>query len=134
MKGYEILPHTGDVAVKATGSTREELFSAVLQGMFEAAEPRIENNAKVKREFAVESADLDSLLVDLLNEAIYMSHAHREAYDSVRFSELTWTRASGDLIGRPATGFETEIKAATHYDLSVSETEDGWTATVTFDA
>ena len=49
-------------------------------------------------------------------------------------SKLTETEIEGSFIGRPVSGFETQIKAATFHDLEVKELDDGsWEATLIFD-
>lgn len=140
MKKFELLPHTADVAVKATGSSREELFSAAMQGMFEAASPRsaaegasVPPSMKVERKFLISSSEEVSLLVDLLNEAIYLSATHGEAYDDIEFATCTLTNAAGVFKGRAVEGFATEIKAATYHDLKIEKSDGLLTATIVFD-
>lgn len=134
MNKYEILPHTADLSVRASGDSKEELVRSVLRGMFEAAEPDFGEGAAPERRFSVVSADFETLLVDLLNEAIAFSCMYHEAYDDVRFSVFSDTEAEGVFIGRPVTRFGTELKAATFHDLQVAQNDQGlWETTVTFD-
>jgi SHS2 domain-containing protein len=37
VKKFEILEHTADLKIRVFGRTKEELFSAAMRGMFEAA-------------------------------------------------------------------------------------------------
>ena len=137
MKRFEILPHTADIRIRAEGSTRPALFVAALQGMFAASGPESagEEADHVSRPFKLAATDFPTLLVDLLNEAIAASDTHREAYDDITFALVTDTKAEGAFLGAPVVGFGTQIKAATHHDLSVRKNAEGnWEATIVFDA
>lgn len=134
MKQYELLPHTADVAVRARGSSKAELLTAAVQGMFAAAEPQyVKNGEEIERPFEVAAEDFPSLLVAVLNEAIFHAGTRHEAYDDVNIASLAEMKAHGILKGRPITGFGTEIKAATYHDLSVEKKNGTWQATVIFD-
>lgn len=136
-----MLPHTADLVIHASGSTRRELLRALIEGMFTAAGPRPTEESvdegppeAVERPFGLRSVGFDSLLVDILNEAVFSAASYHEAYSDINFSSLTDTTADGALLGRPVGGFATEIKAATHHDLKVSRGPDGlYEVTVTFD-
>jgi SHS2 domain-containing protein len=136
MSPYDILPHTADMRVRASGGTRAGLLESALKGMFAAAGPRPgDGDASVERPFSVKAADFSALLVDFLNEAVSQSDVHKEVYEAVRFDLVTTTEIKGAFIGRPIDGFETQIKAATHGGVAVERNEEGlWEATITFDA
>ena len=125
MQRYEILPHTADVRVRAIGSTRAGLLVAALKGMFAAAGPRFaESGDRVERPFKLEAPDFSSLLVDLLNEAVSLSDEDHEAYEDISFTLITDKKAEGVFVDRPVTGFETQIKAATHHGLDVKKNDE----------
>lgn len=136
MSPYDILPHTADMRIRASGGTRAGLLESALKGMFAAAGPRPgEGDASVERPFSVKAADFPALLVDFLNEAISQSDINKEAYEAVRFDLVTMTEVKGAFVGRPIQGFETQVKAATHGGLEVKKNEEGlWEAVITFDA
>jgi len=131
---YEIIPHRADVTIQARGKNREEALISLLQGMFAAAEPRFEDGEDVRRPFEVRSESAESFIVDFLNAALAESDIQYEAYEDVKFTELSDTVATGILVGRKAGGFETQIKAATHHDAYAAQEPDGsWKMRVTFD-
>jgi SHS2 domain-containing protein len=136
MQRFEILPHTADIRIKATGSTRAGLMTAALKGMSAAAGPRAKEGVEaVERPFSLSADDFPSLLVDLLNEAVSLSDTHREAYEDIRFTLATDKKAEGAFVGRPIEAFETQIKAATHHDLDIVKNAEGqWEAVIVFDA
>lgn len=135
MQKYEIIPHTADMRIRALGSTRAGLLAAVLKGMFAAAMPRaVENGKACERPFHMKADDFSALLIDVLNEAIFLSDTNHEYYDDIRFDLITDKEAKGSFVGKSAGSFETQIKAATHHDLEVKKNNQGqWEATVTFD-
>ena len=135
MHRYEILPHTADVRVRALGSTRAGLLIAALKGMFSAAVPRyVGEPTETRRPFKLESGDFNALLVDFLNEAVSLSDMNHEAYEDVAFTLITDTKAEGEFVGKPVTGFETQIKAATHTGQGATKKDEVvWEATLTFD-
>jgi SHS2 domain-containing protein len=133
MKPYEILEHLADLKIRAFGETKEELFSNMLKGMFEAAGAKIENRKKVSRKIKIKSADEQSLLVDFLSEALAQSDINNEAYFEAEFEKLTATELVGKFFGFPVKSFGTEIKAVTYHGLEIKKVSGGWEATVLFD-
>lgn len=130
---YEILPHTADMVIRVTATTREDVLRSLIQGMFAAAEPREVGEERVERSFAVIGANSAYLVVDFLNVALAESDVRSEAYDDVRFDVVTDEAFVGVLIGHPVGGFATQIKAATYHDLVVQTGPSGWEMRVTFD-
>lgn len=132
---FEILPHTADVAIRASGKNMEELLQALLQGMFAAAGPKWADSKTVERPFSVSSSDTVALVVDFLSEALATSDINKEAYTEAKFFSLTEISAKGVLVGKPITSFETQIKAVTYHNLEIRRRPDGelLETTVTFD-
>ena len=128
------------------GKTREELFANALIGMFQSTRPiapdchydahdRLVCPAlPITRDIGVNSMDLESLLVDFLSDALYLSDVHNEAYLGVTISNLSENRISATLHGISITGFdESEIKAVTYHDLAITKKDDLWQADIVFD-
>ena len=134
MKEYEILTHPADLKIKIKGKGKEELFLNALKGMADSQKAEIKNKEKVKREIKLNSLDLPALLVDFLNNALYLSQVNKESYFDVRFEKFTDTEIEGELIARKAERFGEDIKAATHHDMNVGMSKEGiWEATILFD-
>jgi len=135
MKRYEILEHKADLKIKVRGSSKEELFLNALLGMEEGLRPETkETKEEIKREIKIKSIDLPALLVDFLNEALYLIQVHKEIYNSINFRKLTDSELAGELIGQKVERFGEDIKAVTYHDLDIYQKEDGtWEAVVLFD-
>ena len=91
-------------------------------------------NLPKKRELTVVANDYDSLLVDFLSEALYLSDVDNEAYLDATVHMMTDQSIKATLHGVPVTGFEVvEIKAVTYHDLHVQKMNGGWRTDIVFD-
>ncbi|MFH1640349.1 MAG: archease [Candidatus Omnitrophota bacterium] len=89
--------------------------------------------AKIKIEQEADS--LEELLVNWLNELLSLS-----ATKELIFSDFQIIRIDNNTLKALVTGEDissyrvnSEIKAATYYDLKVEETDSGWQAQLIFD-
>ncbi len=137
MKVYQILEHVTDLEIRAFGKTKEELFSNMLRGMFEAIKPKKQKNKKTRKQIArevkIKSTDEESLLVDFLSEALTLSDINNEAYFEAKFDKLTDKELEGKIFGWPIEMFGVEIKAVTYHGLYIKRIDGDWEAKVLFD-
>src|SRR5579871_5548096 len=116
-KDFEMLPHTADIKIRAYGTNKKELFRNALIGMFQSIHPiitgcRMENNRVIcdalpkHHIIELKACDEESLLVDFLSEALYLSDVHNEAYLDATIDELTDTAIKATIHGIKVTGFE----------------------------
>lgn len=145
MIDFEMLPHTADIKIRAYGVTKKELFRNALVGMFQSVQPitdvcRIENDRVVcdelpmTHDIVLKSADEESLLVDFLSEALYLSDVYDEAYFDADIHELTANVVKATVRGVHIRGFEVvEIKAVTYHELAITKNDDGWQVDIVFD-
>jgi SHS2 domain-containing protein len=133
-KDFEVLPHTADLKIRAYGKSKEELFVNALKGMFASIRPEVRDKTVVSHEVSVESHDLDSLLVDFLSEALYLSDVHKEAYLDAEIELEGEDRLKGVIKGVKISDFQGgEIKAVTHHDLKIEKKEGLLVAEILFD-
>jgi len=132
--GYEILEHTADIGLRATGRSLSELFANACHGTLEIMGAAGADGDEVAT-VTVEAGDEGSLLVDVLNELIYLVDARQARVAAAEvatgqpgraMATFRWAPSDEELSG-------TELKATTYHQLSVERTEDGYTATVYFD-
>jgi len=134
MKKYEFLEHKADLKIRAFGKTKEELFLNMLLGMEESLKPAQKEKKEIIRKIKIKSLDLTALLVDFLNEALYLNQIRKEIYFKAGFSKFSDTELEGEFIGKEVENFGEDIKAATYNDLNIRQNEDGyWEAIVVFD-
>lgn len=136
-EGFEILEHTADIGVRAAGPTVESVFAAAARGMVHILGVEAEDEATQATErIDLEGSDLGGLLVDWLNELLFIVDARESAIGDIRVlraSETTGVRAEIDVVAGAGPPRGTELKAATYHQLSVERTANGYTATVYFD-
>jgi len=133
MKKYQILEHISDLKIRAFGKTKEKLFLNMLKAMAESQKAR-KLGEKATREIRIKSSDLATLLVDFLNEVLYLNQVNKENYFDVKFKKFTDTEIEGELIGQKIERLGEDIKAATYHNLDLHQKEDKtWEATVLFD-
>ncbi|MDX9953735.1 MAG: molybdopterin-guanine dinucleotide biosynthesis protein B [Anaerolineae bacterium] len=132
---WEELEHTADLALGVWAPDGPGLFSAAAQGM--AALTAVATQAPLTRvaTIALEAVDRESLLVDWLNELLYLSESGGEqfAYLAFRFEVLTETTLRAVAMGARVTEVRNAVKAATFHDLAIRATEMGLETTLVFD-
>jgi SHS2 domain-containing protein len=133
---FEILDHTAELRLRGYGKTKEELFSTMLLGMSSILKPLPQKGEtpRQKDEISIQSSDLAALLVDFLNEILYLSSVNKAVYRDLLISELSREKLKAETRGVVVSGFEKDIKAATHHQASVRKRPDGtWEGEVIFD-
>ena len=143
---FELVEHTADLQLHVYGDSLAQLFKHALIGMFQSIEPHAKGCYKknqrvvcpelpIKRQVRLQAADQESLLVDFLSHALYLSDVNDEAYLDVDIETISQTTLQATLKGVAIIGMEVvEIKAVTYHDLTVKQRDDGsWFANVVFD-
>ena len=133
MKKFEILEHITDLKIRAFGKDKKELFLNTMIGMYTGARYESEGR-EIKREIQISSLDSSALLVDFLNELIYLTETHKEVYHRIQFQKFNNQDLQGTLIGKKLQKIGVLIKGATYHQLQIHQREDGiWEATILFD-
>ena len=139
--GFELLEHTADVGIRAHGATLEEAFEQATLGLAEVqgAPTRGPEPARASGEPAavqVSAADTGGLLVDWLNEVLWLTDTRRAGVAGVRVERVGEGRASGSVVltsdgPGPEGAF---VKAATYHRLRVEpDPGGGWRVEVYLD-
>lgn len=125
MNRFLIVPTTADVAIEAFGATEEDLFAQVGLGLFsimcelETVEPRESLQA------VAEAPDHEALLVQWLNELIYLHEVNEFLACEVRVVEVSERGVKGELRGERVDperhSLLTEVKAATYHQLTLEQ-------------
>ncbi len=131
--GYELLEHTADLGLRARGATLEELFEQATVGLAEvlgAWRPGPGESVAV----VVDAIDLGGLLVDWLNEVVYLQEVRGGSLGAIRVERISEGRAAGEIVLRsqPPSG-GTYVKAVTYHQLRVERWAGGWLAEVYLD-
>lgn len=131
--GSEEVEHTADRAFRVRGRNLAELLenSARTITALDGEPPAGESG--VRREIEIAGHDRETLLVNWLNEILYLEQTHREFYDHFLLSNVTDIHLRAQLNGRRLRHSVTSIKAVTFHNLQVRETSDGLEATIVVD-
>ncbi len=128
---HEWRSHTADIELAIEADSPEQVFAQAatafgeLIGLDEQGEP-------ARHDVTVEATDREALLVQWLEELIFLADTESfvpQLADGIRL-ETTSVRAT--LIGRRAP-FEPLVKAATYHGLRFAQDEDNWHARVVLD-
>jgi SHS2 domain-containing protein len=133
MSPFEEIDHTADWAFRVNAPSRETLFTEAAEALYHMAGLQTAPAANRARKIHLRSDDPESLLIQWLNELIFLLDRERLELREIRIDRLTDTelRASGRAADVLAIG--KYIKAATYSGLRISEHGGVWQATVVLD-
>ena len=134
MRGYEILEHTADVGIRATGPTLEACFEEATRALADIIGILSPGRGRPQR-VEVTAPDLGALLVDWLGEILYLHDARDAVITDVVVDSVADGRAAGavSLSARESPAEGTQVKAITWHRLDVRETAEGFVAEVYVD-
>ncbi len=133
MPRYEQLEHTADLALRIYGQDLSELFANAAYAMFCQLADLEHIGLSMQRHVRVEGTDYESLLVNWLNELIYLHETRGEVYSSFDIHELSPQGLQATVSGERSEDIHTIIKAATFHDLAIHGTDSGYEATIVLD-
>jgi SHS2 domain-containing protein len=128
---YEWRGHTAEIELAIEADSEEQVFTDALAAFAELV-ALAESGAAVKHDIALEASDRASLLVEWLQELIFL--ADTEGFIAVGAEELRLeaTSIEARLVGKHAP-FEPLVKAATYHGLLFEREGNTWRARVVLD-
>ena len=132
---YEIVEHTADVGIKASGATLEEAFRETSLGLLDITGTWVPNGGE-DVPLAFEGTDAASLLVDWLGEILYLQDARDSLVSGIEVEEADQERVVGVVRLTPRGEVDPErtaVKAITYHQLAVENSGDAWRITVFVD-
>jgi SHS2 domain-containing protein len=130
---YEQLEHTADLALRICGRDLRELFANAAYAMFSQLADVEHIVPTVQHRMQIEGTDREALLVNWLNELLYLHETQGQVYSAFDIHQLSPRSLRATVGGQQSEDIHTIIKAATHHDLAINETPEGYVATVVFD-
>jgi SHS2 domain-containing protein len=135
MKKFEVLDISGDVGLRVSGTTVDELFEVAASGMSALITDPSKITSIEKREITVKNNTLEDLLVLWLNELIFLFDTY--GYIGNLFSvdiknTILSARVSGSIFNPEVNEKRLLLKAATYHKLSLKK-DSIWKATIIFD-
>lgn len=134
---FDMIDHTADVGVVAYGADARELFSNAARALFSLiAEPE-SVEGQLRLDLHVSSGDRESLLVDWLNELIYVFDVRHILFNRFDIQNLTDSSLEAACYGEPFDPvrhrLKTGVKAATYHMLKLDRCDDRYRAQIIFD-
>ncbi|MBN1856958.1 MAG: archease [Dehalococcoidia bacterium] len=134
---FEIVSHTADIAMAVRGRTLAELMANAGCALYSMLLGPCNSTEQIERTVVVDSIDRDALLVDWLNELIYMVDVEQLAFARFEIVHMDDTRATVRCFGHPIDEthhrLKRDIKAATHHMAQIESDGSEFTARVILD-
>ncbi len=136
--GYrELEGVTADVGIGAWGSTLCEAIIYTSVGLFSLISDLNTLTGSDSRTISIQAPDLDSLLINYLNEIIFLEETESflpKTVESFILEDLALTALiKGDIYDPARHSPNIEVKAATYHGLVIKEDPEGWEVEVIFD-
>lgn len=136
-RAFEIIDHTADVGIIAYGADVEELFSNAALALFSLITEPESIDEKLRLGLEVRSKGRDNLLVEWLNELIYLFDVKHVLFSRFDINSLTLNRLKANCYGEEFSPLKHKInvgvKAATYHMLKLDRNGNDYRAQVIFD-
>jgi SHS2 domain-containing protein len=133
---FEVIEHTADIGIIARGSNLPALFSNAASGMLSLLIQTGALRQDITRDVRLEAADTETLLVQWLNELLYIIYTEKLVlfkFDILIKGTSLVACCAGQEIELKSHMFKREIKAATYHDLRIVERDGEYSAQIIFD-
>ena len=124
---FEILEHTADVGIEASGASCEEAFAAAAEGLATLLGAWFPGEG-APRDVLVEAPDREALLVAWLDELLFLHEAEEVVFGGFDIHRVGEGDLDASVLAAPAAGRALEgnaIKAATFHRLRVASEAGG---------
>jgi SHS2 domain-containing protein len=135
-KDFEFINHTADVGVVAYGASLSEAFSNAARALFSLIVELRSVRETLSRGIELKAPDDESLLVEWLNELIYLFDTENILFRRFDVTVLGEGRLRatgyGEKVDRSRHRLKVGVKAATYHMLRVTK-DNGYRVQVIFD-
>ena len=135
-KEFELIDHTADVGIIAYGASMNQAFANAARGLFSIITDLDGIEEALHRDIEITAPDQESLLVEWLNELIYLFDVENIIFNRFDITRLNnnylEARIYGEKVDSSRHKLKTGVKAATYHMLKV-EKNNGYQAQVLFD-
>jgi len=131
MRAFKIIEHTADLRLQVFGHNYEELFQNAVLGL-----NSILVNEKLRKVYykktpvgfekiKIEGLDINSLLVNFLNEILTQSQINKKIYTRVKFLRFSEKFLEAHIFGVFIDYFDKDIKAVTYHGVEIKKNKRG---------
>jgi SHS2 domain-containing protein len=137
MKPYEVIDHTADIGLMVRGRDLPSLFEHAAEGFFDLITDLKEVKGTIEKRIAIRAEPLERLMVDWLSELLYLHDVELLLFSQFHVESVGEDGLEAVVRGEPFVEgrheIKTEVKAVTHHQIMVKESEKGWVARIIFD-
>ncbi len=124
-KDFEIIDHTADVGIAAYGADMSQAFANAARALFSLITELDDVAEVLHRDVELTAPDQESLLVEWLNELIYLFDTDNIIFKRFDITQLNNTqlkaRSYGEKVDKSKHKLKTGVKAATYHMLKVDK-------------
>ena len=135
-KDFEIVNHTADIGIIAYGADVNQAFANAARALFSLITELDNVEEVLYRDIVLTATDQESLLVEWLNELIYLFDTENIIFKRFDITQLNNTQLKAIIYGEKVDSsrhkLKTGVKAATYHMLKVDK-GDGCKVEVLFD-
>ena len=136
-RAFEVIDHTADVGIIAYGTDMKQIFSNAAFGLFSLITAPESIGEELQRKLEVVAEHRDSLLVEWLNELIYLFDAEHLLFNRFDIDSLTGNKLKATCYGEKFDPLRHKlklgVKAATYHMLRLDKHSNAYRAHVLFD-
>lgn len=136
MKKYSVFSHTADIGLNVYAKTIKDIFKNAAEGMFSLLSSSVNKNKAIKKEFSVKGYDPENILVNWLNELLYLAYSEKALFHSYKIISLGKNSLTALVNGFKMykdVSFPYEIKSVTYHNIKIKKTKTGYRTQVIFD-
>jgi SHS2 domain-containing protein len=137
VKSFEVINHTADIGIVVYGADIKQVFTNAALGLFSLMVDLKNIQEDVRREVEISAEDIEVLLVEWLNELIYISEVEHIIFKRFEINDLSNTELKaicfGEKIKPKQHKLKREIKAATYHMLRLNKEDGSYKVQIIFD-
>ena len=127
-RDFEIINHTADVGIRAYGANIGQAFANAARALFSLMVEPDNVGEVIYRDIELTAQDQESLLVEWLNELIYLFDVENIIFKRFEIIEINNTqlkaRGYGEKVDISKHELKTGVKAANYHMLRVDKGDD----------
>lgn len=136
-KKYRLINHTADLGIEVYGEELQELFSNAGFALFDIMTDISKVKETTKKVITVEGSDLEQLMVNWLNDLLYLFDVEGLLFKKFEVQEVAGNHLkaliAGECYDPDRHVIETAVKAATYHQIQVVKENDRWRARIIID-
>jgi SHS2 domain-containing protein len=130
---FDEIEHTADRAFRVRGRDLADLLVNAARAMHTLGGVGSSGETSATWDLEVEGIDQESLLVNWLNEILFLEQKHQIVCEEFQIYELKDYHLRARVETRESSDYQTDIKAVTFHNLRICKTPAGLEAEVVVD-